>query len=572
MLYESDVARPDIVSPPSETSEASSRALGRHISGLDGIRGMAIVGVLLYHGDVARAQGGFLAISQFFTLSGFLITGVLLRNHLRPGGRPLTAFWARRVRRLLPAALVALVGIVIFGATVATYSQAKDLPGEVASAATWTANWYFIVNGTSYVAEFQAASPVRHFWSLSIEEQFYLVLPLALLVISRRNGSRRLLLGLLGGAAVASTAWMAYLYHQGASLDRLYYGTDTRVGELLAGAALALVVAKTGTSFSRRSRRVLQAVGLASLLATLWCWSTLSLTDGALWQGGFLVFSMLTCGVILGALAGHGPLTAVLSLAPLVYLGHISYGLYLYHWPIYLWLTEDRTGLDTWPLLGVRVLVSLAVAIASFHLLERPVLRGASFGIPPRFRVAAVPAAVAFVVALGFVVPDSTDEDPLEALRASQADMGMPRVSTDGVLDLLVIPQRLDDPVLRSLRRQRRGRSRRRAQPRGTLRVPRRAGRRRRRPNLCQLGRRVAGSDRGARSRRGRAAGRRLGGRADRPRDRPIPARGGRRHGRGPRPGPRPADHEGRSDRPCDLRSGLGREHPPEPSCRSTRR
>src|SRR4051812_16077341 len=272
----SEAARPP--ETPAPAPRRTSTAIGTYRPGLDGMRGLAMLCMLGYHGEVAWCRGAFLALSQFFTLSGFLITGVLLRNHLQPGGE-LKSFWSRRIRRLMPAAILALIGIVIFGATVATRQQADALPGDVFAAATWTANWHFILSGQSYLNLFAAPSPVQHFWSLAIEEQFYLVLPVALIFVVRRTRSPRILLAVLGTAALLSTAWMAALYQGGASLDRLYYGTDTRMAELLVGACLAVVLFKTGVQFSERVRRILGAVGLVCFVATLWCWWNISLAD-----------------------------------------------------------------------------------------------------------------------------------------------------------------------------------------------------------------------------------------------------------------------------------------------------
>jgi hypothetical protein len=155
--------------------------------------------------------------------------------------------------------------------------------------------------------------------------------------------------------------------------------------------------------------------------------------------------------VILGVLGGRGPVVALLSRPLLVHVGRISYGVYLYHWPVFLWLTDDRTSLGRWPVFGLRLAVTFLMAEVSFRFLEQPVMRGASLGIPPRARVVAIPVALALVVAAGFVTVDRSGDDPLLTLSAASSEM--PRVATDGVLDLLVIPGRSDDPVLTVLRK-----------------------------------------------------------------------------------------------------------------------
>ena len=158
----------------------------------------------------------------------------------------------------MPAAFIALAGVAVFGATVATKQQAQALPGQVAAAATWTANWQFVLTHQSYIDLFAAPSPVQHFWSLAIEEQFYLLLPIGLFFLVRRTRSPLVIGGMLGGLAVLSTAWMAFLYGHGASLDRIYYGTE-RHRELLVGATLGVVVWHKGLDFSERLRQVLRS-------------------------------------------------------------------------------------------------------------------------------------------------------------------------------------------------------------------------------------------------------------------------------------------------------------------------
>src|SRR4051794_2071915 len=165
-----------------EAAASGAGALRTHEAGLDGLRALAVGAVLLYHGEVPAAKGGFLGISLFFTLSGFLITSILLRTHARTRTIGLRAFWGRRYRRLLPAAYLTLALVVVFGATVATRQQLSDLPGAVLASILQMANWFFVVAGQSYIHLFTAPSPVQHFWSLAIEEQFYVVMPLVLIL------------------------------------------------------------------------------------------------------------------------------------------------------------------------------------------------------------------------------------------------------------------------------------------------------------------------------------------------------------------------------------------------------
>jgi peptidoglycan/LPS O-acetylase OafA/YrhL len=427
----------------------ASSALGTHVAGLDGFRGVAVVIIMAFHADLPGTQGGYLGVSQFFTLSGFLITALLLRNHLG-AGRSLRSFWARRARRLMPAAYVALAGIVVFGATVATRQQLEALPGDILAAATWTANWRFVLNGQSYINLFAAPSPVQHFWSLAVEEQFYVVLPLAMLLLLRRTQSRRVIAASLALAAVASTAWMLLLYERGASIDRLYYGTDTRMAEFLTGAALAVVLMQRGATISHRLRRYIAAASVVALGLTVWAWVSVPLQDSLMWRGGLLGFSLLSCTLILAVIADAGPVASVFSFKPLVAVGVISYGLYLYHWPIFLWLTEERTGLSLWPLFALRLAVTFVAAILSYRFIEQPMIKGSSLGLHGKLRFAIAPLLAVVLVATAVFATNRSAVDPLATLNASHS-LQMPREPSDGVLDLLVIPDTRTDPVMTGL-------------------------------------------------------------------------------------------------------------------------
>jgi peptidoglycan/LPS O-acetylase OafA/YrhL len=233
---------------------------------------MAVAVVLAYHGQMPWVRGAFLGISQFFTLSGFLITSILLRTVREHGKIDLRRFWARRYRRLMPAAYITLAGTVVFGATVATEQQLDNLAGGIAAAAGQVANWYFVFTDQSYVALFSAPSPVQHFWSLAIEEQFYLLLPLLLVLMHRYSRSTRTATAVLAGGVVASTALMIVLFRAGASLDRLYYGTDTRAAELLVGALLATVLHARPFAPGPRARRLVIALSIVAFATVLWGW------------------------------------------------------------------------------------------------------------------------------------------------------------------------------------------------------------------------------------------------------------------------------------------------------------
>jgi len=435
----------------SPTRERGVRSLGGYHAGLDGIRAIAVVAVLAFHAELPGMSAGFLGVSQFFTLSGFLITTILLDDHHRNSGIDFRRFWARRFRRLMPAALLGLLGAILFGATIATRSQADDLPEQVGAAAVYLSNWQFISSSQSYADLFSAPSPVSHYWSLAIEEQFYLLLPLALAVMLARSTSLRLTAGIFAGLALVSSAWMFVLYEGGASVDRLYYGTDTRLAELLAGSALAAILLHIGTDWSPKTRRLLSWIGVGALALTIWAWGTFTLDEAVLWRGGLLAHALVTCVVIVAILAATGPLHTVLASAPLAAIGRISYGIYVFHWPIFLWLTEERTDLGMWPLFALRTGLTLVVAIASYNLVEMPVRRGGGLSLPVSVRLAIAPLAVVAVVAAGYAFVGDGTSDGLETLREEEALLDLPVLSDDGVLDVVAITTEGGQPFVAEL-------------------------------------------------------------------------------------------------------------------------
>jgi peptidoglycan/LPS O-acetylase OafA/YrhL len=393
--------------PPVEVGLRGQRM--PHLLGLDGLRGLAVIGVLLFHGGFTWAKGGFLGVSTFFTLSGFLITNLLVREFDTSSTIALGRFWTRRFRRLLPAALVAigLVGLVWW--RIGTPEQLHGLRADMIGALAYMANWRFYFAGTSYANLFSAPSPLQHFWSLAIEEQFYLFFPpIAWGVL--KLGGRRLLAGLLATALAVSVVLELWL---GNNIDRVYYGTDTRAAELLFGCLLAVwwsgrQARPTGRHGHADSGRTLTAVadvaGIVALLAMFATWALAEQTSTKLSHGGFPLYALGTT-VIIYAATRPGVVARILSVPILRWAGLVSYGLYLYHWPIFLFLDKERTGLSTTPLFVVRIAVTLVVALASYFLLEQPIRRGTMIKTGRQLIVAGLAGAVvvattAFVVTL----------------------------------------------------------------------------------------------------------------------------------------------------------------------------
>ncbi|MFN8036822.1 MAG: acyltransferase [Acidimicrobiia bacterium] len=380
----------------------------RHLPGLDGLRGIAVAAVVCFHGGWGWMRGGFLGVSLFFTLSGFLITSLLLSEANGSRRISLVGFWVRRGRRLLPAAWLTLGAALVLGALVLEGAAMRQLPGDVFAALCNVANWHFLVARVSYAQLFSSPSPVLHFWSLAIEEQFYLVFPLVVAVIVALGGRWRSRLAAFAVTGIV-VSWSLPIV-LGWSADRVYYGTDTRAGELLVGVVLALLVARPGfrAAVVRRfwPRFGATAFGTLALVGSLVLWTHLDRASAFLGRGGFALQALLSAGIILAATLPVGPVRRLTTLAPLRRLGRISYAVYLFHWPLFVWLTPSRTGLGRAATFVVVVATSVLLAELSARVLELPIRRGRGvLGVEawrPSFVVPVVLVAlIAGIVAVG---------------------------------------------------------------------------------------------------------------------------------------------------------------------------
>ena len=362
--------------PPAEAAPAAPARRIAYQPALDGLRALAILSVMLYHAQVSWPRGGYLGVDLFFVLSGYLITTLLLEEWGGRGAIDLKRFWSRRARRLLPALFLMLAGVAAYAALLAPPSGLARLRGDALATLLYVANWRFAFTHLSYFEQFGDSSPLTHMWTLGIEEQYYLLWPLALLAGLRlaKGRLRPLLAGSLL-AALASALTMAALYRPGGDPSRLYYGTDTRAQALLLGGALAVVLALG--EHRPLPRAVVQAAGVAGLgcfLAML-----LLVPDTARWLylGGFTL-AAAACGltVVVAAQPG-GWLRRVFSTQPLPAIGRISYGLYLWHWPLFVAISPDRSHLHGGSLVALRMAATFVAAVLSYQLVELPIRSGA---------------------------------------------------------------------------------------------------------------------------------------------------------------------------------------------------
>jgi peptidoglycan/LPS O-acetylase OafA/YrhL len=403
---------------------------GRHLPyqpALDGIRALAVSAVLAFHAGFAWAGGGFLGVDAFFVLSGYLITSLLLTEWRGHGAIGLLAFWARRARRLLPALFLMLIGVAVYAVVFAQPEELDQLRGDALATIGYVANWRPIFADQSYFDQFSLPSPLRHTWSLAIEEQYYVVWPLLVLFLLRlRRGSRSALLTVSLVMLATSALLMGLLFEPGHDPSRVYYGTDTRAQSLLTGAVLAMLLPQLGFLHRQLPGYALQLAALFCAAFIGWTWVTTSGDSSFLYRGGFLLLALAVAVVIAASVQPKvGPLGRVLSLPPLRGLGLISYGVYLWHWPVYLVLTPDRMGWSGYELFAVRVLATLAISLASYHLIEMPVRRGAfrqwrmSWTLAPAG--AACLAVAVFLVTRGGAPAFSLSTSPVAAMVPSDS-------------------------------------------------------------------------------------------------------------------------------------------------------
>jgi len=451
------LAQPRPTAPTASVRPAVPPARMPHLAGLDGLRALAVAAVVLYHLDLPWIPGGFLGVDVFFVLSGFLITTLVLEEVEQTGRLDYRRFYLRRARRLLPALWLLLL-VVSAAAVLVVREEIPELRGDVPAALLYVSNWWYIASDASYF-EFTGRPPLlQHLWSLAVEEQFYLLWP-AVVVAAMAVGRRRVR-RVAVAVALLSTAAMATLAVLGDmpvpnDPSRVYYGTDTHAMGLLVGAALATLwapwrrwsVERSWLSPAAGRRRgwvgVVDLVGLACLVGVVAAFVRVGEFDAGLYRGGFLVLALLTAGLVAALAHPAGLLGRAMAVQPLRYLGERSYGIYLWHWPVFL-LTRPgaELGLDGWPAALLRVALTLLLAELSYRFVELPIRRGvigralrrarerSPQGSAAALRLLGATAAAALVVGLvGFGLyrgpaPAASEQDTASVNAAIDAESG----------------------------------------------------------------------------------------------------------------------------------------------------
>ncbi len=422
-------ARPDTRTSTSTSTRPSTSPLGGRpsatgsgrILGLDGLRAVAVALVLGFHFGVGWLGGGFFGVDVFYVLSGYLITGLLLAEFERRESIGLTAFWLRRARRLLPALALVLVVVTLMVRFGEPSGMFPGYRSAALSALFYVSNWWQVASSGDYFTATGAVSPLTHTWSLAVEEQFYLVWPLVVLAVLHLSRSFArgvaVVLAVSVVGVVASVTEMALLFHPGANTTRIYFGTDTHAQSVLVGAVLACAL----TMIERRrglggmdpvarspiARRCIAGAGVAGMVVIVVLSWLLDGGSSATYRGGFALVALSASAIILAVVSVPGGLFArVLSWPLLVWLGAISYGVYLWHFPVCIYLDAGRTGLHGAALLLVRTAATVAVAAVSFYVVERPVIDGHFW----RSARAIGPALVAIAVTVAVVVAGTAAE------------------------------------------------------------------------------------------------------------------------------------------------------------------
>jgi peptidoglycan/LPS O-acetylase OafA/YrhL len=350
-----------------------------YITGLDGLRALALIAVIAYHLDISGIPGGFLGVDIFFVLSGFLVTDLIIARRKSEHRLDLANFWVRRFKRLLPALIFMLI-ILVAWVTLLDRSLLPSLRGDVLATAVYGNNWWLIFHQVSYFERFSNPAPLVHLWSLSVEGQFYIVWPLLLALGLRFTPKRIQMVGITWLLILASVLTMALMYQPGFDPSRVYYGTDTRVFALLIGASLAMLVPSHTfvSNHNVRTRWIFEGIGWLGLATILYLFIHMNEFDDFVYHGGLVIAAVAAAMVVASLLHPTTQISKLMSWKPLRWIGVRSYGIYLWHYPI-IELTKPAVNTDgyNWTLAIMQVSASVLLAAFSYKYIEEPIRRGA---------------------------------------------------------------------------------------------------------------------------------------------------------------------------------------------------
>lgn len=345
----------------------------RYMPGLDGVRAVAVIAIIIYHLNPQWLSGGFLGVDTFFVISGYLITSLLLTEYHNTGKIELMSFWLRRVKRLIPAVLFLVMGVIVLS-LIFMPTEIQKVRADSIAAIFYVSNWWYIMQNVDYFEQF-AVQPLKHLWSLAIEEQFYLVFPivlLSLLSFIRRLKSIRIIFLIL---LVISMIAMMVLYVPNENVARVYFGTDTRIQTLLMGVLLALVWPpfQLKAKVNRQMRTMIDTAGVVGLAILFICFKFVSETNGILYYGGFFLISTVTLLVIASSVHPSGYFAKFLGNKVFTFIGSRSYSLYLWHYPIIVLIHHQFVQGQIPPLVYVvEILLMVLMAEFSYKFIEQP--------------------------------------------------------------------------------------------------------------------------------------------------------------------------------------------------------
>ena len=353
----------------------------KYLPSIDSLRALAVLAVIVYHVDVNYLPGGFLGVDLFFVLSGYLISSLIIKEYRKTGSLNLYNFYIRRARRLLPAVYfmitVGLVVMVLFNEVLLRKSHLDAIFGYI-----YSSNWWYIFHKLDYFDSFGAQSPFKHLWSLAIEEQFYMIFPLLFLLVNRKKKSKdgtyklnkNFLYVVLGLILVSLIAHI--LLFDINNISRIYFGTDTRAFSLLVGVVGAILypMERLHAKVTPQQNMLYSVVSLVSIATLITVMIYTSEYNTLLYRGGFLLVAILGLIVIISSGKQHTLMSRLLSFKPVVFIGKISYSLYLWHFPVLVLTTPvSEIGNPNIFFVILRIVLTFAVAIVSYVFVETPI-------------------------------------------------------------------------------------------------------------------------------------------------------------------------------------------------------